>query len=274
MSAWNGSGVFVISGSGLPYVGATVISSTVANQLNTDLATGLTNTICKDGQSTPTANIPFGGFKLTNVGAATALNDALTYGTGANQSSLLAPTRQVLTSGTTYTLTSPNIRQLRIRMSGGSGGSGATNGTDGGDGGDTTFNSIVAKGGGGGKLGNGAGAPGAAGGRGVGGTGSASFRAPGQPGMSGINVINGTSSFAGAMGGTNLLGITGGSTLAVSGFTGGTAGSGGGPEYAELIINSPSATYSYVIGAAGTGGTGSVNGVDGTNGVIIVDEFY
>lgn len=73
MSAFNGSGTFVISGSGLPYVTATTISSTVANQLNTDLATGLSAVITKDGQTTTTGVIPFasgisigGGATLSN----------------------------------------------------------------------------------------------------------------------------------------------------------------------------------------------------------------
>lgn len=59
MSAFNGAGTFVISGAGLPVVTGTTISSTVENQLNTDLATGLTTCITKDGQSTTTALIPF-----------------------------------------------------------------------------------------------------------------------------------------------------------------------------------------------------------------------
>lgn len=80
MSAFNGSGTFVISGTGLPYVTGTTISSTVANQLNTDLASGLSNVICKDGQTTPTANIPMGNFKITGLGAATNAGDALSYG--------------------------------------------------------------------------------------------------------------------------------------------------------------------------------------------------
>lgn len=45
-------------------------------------ATGLSNCIAKDGQSTPTANIPFGGFKLTNVGDATSATDAVNRQTG------------------------------------------------------------------------------------------------------------------------------------------------------------------------------------------------
>lgn len=42
-----------------------------------DIATGLSTAICKDGQSTPTANIGLGGFKLTSVGVATLRTDAV-----------------------------------------------------------------------------------------------------------------------------------------------------------------------------------------------------
>lgn len=79
MSAFNGSGTFVISGVGLPYVTGTTISSTVANQFNTDLATALSTCITKDGQTTPTANIPMGGFKITDLDSASADGDALAY---------------------------------------------------------------------------------------------------------------------------------------------------------------------------------------------------
>src|SRR5689334_4383917 len=69
------------------------------------------------------------------------------------------PTRQVLTSGTNATYTTPaNCRQLRIRMVGGGGGGGGGYGTavgiSGSGGGNTIFNSIVAAGGGGGGGGN------------------------------------------------------------------------------------------------------------------------
>lgn len=90
MSAYNGSGAFVISGTGLPYVTNTTISSTVGNQLNTDLATGLSTAICKDGQTTVTNNIPMAGFKLTGVGAATTSGDALSYGRAANVTQITA----------------------------------------------------------------------------------------------------------------------------------------------------------------------------------------
>lgn len=69
MSAYNGSGTFVITGVGLPYVTATTISSTVANQLNTDLASGLSTAICKDGQTTTTTVIPFASGVTLSGGA-------------------------------------------------------------------------------------------------------------------------------------------------------------------------------------------------------------
>jgi hypothetical protein len=88
MSGFDGSGDFVIGGTGLPFVTNTTISSTVANQLNTDIANGLSNTICKDGQSTPTNDIPMGGFRVTDVGDPTAPGDVLTYGAPATISDL------------------------------------------------------------------------------------------------------------------------------------------------------------------------------------------
>jgi hypothetical protein len=53
----------------------------------------------------------------------------------------------------------------------------------------------------------------------------------------------------------------------------GTSGGGGGGEYAELLITSPSATYSYAVGAGGTAGTGTAAGGVGGSGVIIVTAF-
>ena len=90
--SYNGSGTFVINSAGTPYVSGTVISSTAANSLNSDLATGLSTAICKDGQTTVTANIPLGGFKITNLGAGTVASDA-------------ARLSQVQNSGTTTLIT-------------------------------------------------------------------------------------------------------------------------------------------------------------------------
>lgn len=78
--SYNGSGVFQINTTGQPVVAGTVISSTAFNALTSDLATGLSTAITKDGQTTPTANIPLAGFKITGLGAATVGTDAVQYG--------------------------------------------------------------------------------------------------------------------------------------------------------------------------------------------------
>jgi hypothetical protein len=75
---YNGSGTFNVYTPGNPVVTGTTISSTWANNTLSDLATGLSTAITKNGQTTVTANIPFSGYKLTGVGAATLRTDAAT----------------------------------------------------------------------------------------------------------------------------------------------------------------------------------------------------
>lgn len=75
--SYNGSGTFNINSAGQPVVTGTVITSTAFNALTADLATGLTTALTKDGQTTPTANIPLGGFKITGLGAGTLTTDAV-----------------------------------------------------------------------------------------------------------------------------------------------------------------------------------------------------
>jgi hypothetical protein len=78
--SYNGSGTFNINTAGQPVVTGTVITSTAFNLLTADLASGLTTALTKDGQTTPTANIPMGTFKITGLGAGTALTDAAQFG--------------------------------------------------------------------------------------------------------------------------------------------------------------------------------------------------
>jgi len=59
-----------------------------------DFATGINNCLTKDGQNTPTANLPMGGYKHTGVGDATAASEYLSYG------QLLDVTKAVTTTGT------------------------------------------------------------------------------------------------------------------------------------------------------------------------------
>lgn len=84
----NGSGVFTRSNG--THTGSTVWAQDDAAGVDivtdrhdlhdTDIGTALSNAMYKDGQSTPTANIPLGGFKITNLGAATARTDAIRAG--------------------------------------------------------------------------------------------------------------------------------------------------------------------------------------------------
>jgi PPE-repeat protein len=69
----------------------------VENQLNTDIATGLSTCITKDGQTTPTANIPMGGFRHTGVADPTLVDQYMTVnqaqlGTSALLSGVFTPT--------------------------------------------------------------------------------------------------------------------------------------------------------------------------------------
>jgi hypothetical protein len=48
------------------------------DQHDNDLASGLSNALCKDGQSSPTADIPMNGKKIVNLGAPVNPNDAAT----------------------------------------------------------------------------------------------------------------------------------------------------------------------------------------------------
>jgi hypothetical protein len=78
--SYQGNGTFLISTAGQPVVTGTTISSTAFNALTADLATGLSTALTKDGQTTPTANIPLGGYKITGLANATLSTDAMAYG--------------------------------------------------------------------------------------------------------------------------------------------------------------------------------------------------
>lgn len=70
----NGSGTYSLP-AGNPVVTGATISSTTHNNTMSDIATALTDSLAKDGQTTPTANLPMGGYRHTNVGDASARTD-------------------------------------------------------------------------------------------------------------------------------------------------------------------------------------------------------
>ena len=106
--SYNGSGTFNINSAGQPVVSGTVISSTAFNALTSDLATGLTTALTKDGQSTPTANITLGGYKITNLAAGTAAADAVRFSQlqgGTTSTYITAAGADTITGTVTPTLT-------------------------------------------------------------------------------------------------------------------------------------------------------------------------
>lgn len=202
---------------------------------------------------------------------------------------LVAPTIQKFTSGSgTYTTpTSPAPLYIRIVMVGGGaggGGSGTTPGTPT-AGGNTTFGTTL-------LVGNG----GAAGSQAAGGTaslgsGPVGIAVAGEDGGSSPQVAlasgtRGANSFFGGGGTDGQANNNGGAAKTNTGSGGGGAGGtatlaasfgGAAGGYVDAIITSPSATYSYAVGAAGTGasaGTGGAAGGNGAAGIIVVYEFY
>lgn len=63
-----------------PFVPGTVISSTATNSNNSDIAAALTQSIARDGQTVPTANLPMGTYRHTGVGNAVARTDYAAMG--------------------------------------------------------------------------------------------------------------------------------------------------------------------------------------------------
>lgn len=213
----------------------------------------------------------------------------------------VGPTVQTFTSSSgTYTRPT-GVQFIRVRMVGGGGG-GGSGGTAvlnaGGTGGNSTFGSslLTANGGVGGGTAAATGySTGGAGGTatiagGALGTATAGAQGGGNDatptGAFGIGGYGGASPFGGssapvprAAGGTVIAntgsGGAGGSTSSSAGGAGAGGGAGG---FIDSTIVSPSATYSYAVGAAGAASTGSPTngfvGAAGSAGYIEVTEFY
>ena len=205
------------------------------------------------------------------------------------------PQFTALTSGSgTYTVPA-NCRYLLVKMvaGGGGGGGGGNSGTagNGAAGGTTTFGTSLLTCTGGQGLTTGSNA------------GTATLNSP-AVGLALSSILGGgfgalvTNSvyLTGGFGGSSPLGSGGLAGANASGGAGGANGGGGGagggnngsaPAYAggggasgayiEAIINSPSASYAYAIGAGGAGGSAGTNGYSGGaggSGVIYVFAFF
>lgn len=84
----NGSGTYNLP-AGNPVVTGTSISSTVQNNTMSDMATALTQSICSDGQTPITNNIPFNNYRIIGLADGIASNDAATFGQIVNSSGLI-----------------------------------------------------------------------------------------------------------------------------------------------------------------------------------------
>jgi hypothetical protein len=76
--ARNGSGTYQLP-AGNPVVTGTTISSTVHNNTMSDIATALTGSLARNGEAPPTANLPMGGFKLTDLASGSDATDSAAY---------------------------------------------------------------------------------------------------------------------------------------------------------------------------------------------------
>jgi hypothetical protein len=250
-------------------------------------------------------NATAGTGTVTQVVCGTGLDGGTITATGTCSLSAarrtLPTTQGPFTTGTGATYTTPaNVLWIEVWFVGGGGGSGGTGtpgATAGGTGGTTTFNSVTAIGGGGGTISSLTTATPVLGGAGgTGGTGTVTWRKNGAAGGAGEGYSSGTANAMGGIGGdapgqggggrasvTTTPGSAGstcgggaGGSGASSGTFGGSGGGGGG-EVAYLIIGSPSATYTYTVGAGGTAGTNGTSGSTGAAGgagCVFVIEHY
>lgn len=73
MGSRDGNGNYTLPG-GNPVSDGQTLTANLWNTTFSDLATAMTNSLAKDGQTVPTANLPMGGFKHTSVANATSGN--------------------------------------------------------------------------------------------------------------------------------------------------------------------------------------------------------
>jgi hypothetical protein len=261
------------------------------------------------GTTVVLTNAATAGDTITTISfyVSSVLNAVLTSGGASTNQTLTSPiiigsTPQVTTytSGSgTYTVPT-NCRYLQIKMvGGGGGGSGVANsGGDVGVGGSTTFGTslLTCNGGAGGIDNNTSG--------GIGGTATINSPAIGiaikggygnppsywsgdhatggnggsSPFFGGGGSGSGSTNYGAATAGIANTGGGGGGGMAASTSFGGSGGGSGG--FIEAFINSPSATYSYSVGAGGaggavgSGGSSTFAGAAGGSGVIYIIAFF
>jgi len=104
--AFNGSGTFNLA-SGNPVVSGTVISSSTQNTTLSDIATGLSNCVTRDGQSPATADLPLGSHKITGLADGASANHAASL--GQVQSGVVSLIQSISGADTITGLLSPSL---------------------------------------------------------------------------------------------------------------------------------------------------------------------
>src|SRR6185369_1006850 len=107
--SYNGSGTFLIQTSGNPVQAGTTISSTWANNTLNEIAAGLSIAICKDGQTTTTAQIPFAS-GLWSTDSGLAIKNA------GDVSKVVKFSAAALTTGFTRTFTLPDTSDTLVTL--------------------------------------------------------------------------------------------------------------------------------------------------------------
>lgn len=97
-------GVYTLPPGINPVVNGTFITSNWANTTLQDIATALTNSLAKDGQTVPTANLPMGGFRHTGVGNPTLRDQYASLGFVQDSSHLRLANVTVIGNAITATL--------------------------------------------------------------------------------------------------------------------------------------------------------------------------
>ncbi len=90
--SFNGSGLFTLNDT---LDNGTLGDAVEVNNILTNIASGLSNAVCKDGQTTITANLPMNGFKFTGVAPGAARTDTATIANFQDGTGIYVPTGSI-----------------------------------------------------------------------------------------------------------------------------------------------------------------------------------